>query len=108
MEHIAAIMMLVGCAGDNADCREVPAPTIAFETVEECREMLRPAIDEVLGRYPVIYGKCAEVDPALFIEDATITWQITPGGELDIDIDFESSGPVMLAEDTTSTIVARN
>ena len=101
MEHIAAIMMLVGCTQGAVDCRELPAPAVGFETAEECQELLRPAVAEVRGRFAVVYGKCAPIDPALYIEDATITWDITPSDELDVQVTFdEPAAPVLLAEKT--------
>ncbi|OCP04863.1 MULTISPECIES: hypothetical protein [unclassified Ensifer] len=86
MEHIAAIMVLVGCMQTTEACREVPAPTVAFETVEECRELLAPAIEATAETFKRAYGACAEVDPALFVEDATIEWQVTPRGQLRVDV----------------------
>lgn len=98
MEHIAAIMMLVGCSPGNIQCTELPAPAVGFETAEECQELLRPAINAARGGHKVVYGKCAAVDPALFIEDATITWDITPSKELDVRITFDDpTAPMMVA-----------
>lgn len=99
MEHIAAIMMLIGCTQGNVECRELPAPAIGFETVDECRELLQPAISEAKGANEVVHGKCTEVDPALFIEDATIVWKIAPSGQLDVQVTFDDpASPVMVAE----------
>ena len=99
MEHIAAIMMLVGCSQGNIQCTELPAPAVGFETAVECQELLSPAIKAARDGYKIVYGKCAAVDPALFIEDATITWDITPSEELDVRITFDDpTAPVMVAE----------
>jgi len=99
MEHIAAIMMLVGCAQGTGDCRELPAPAVGFETAEECQQLLRPAVADARRGFAVVYGKCAPIDPALYLEDATITWDITPSDELDVQVTFdEPMAPVLLAE----------
>ncbi len=109
MEHIAAIMMLVGCSQGNIECKELPAPAVGFETAEECQELLRPSINEVRKGYKIVYGKCAEIDPALYIEDATITWDITPSNELDVQITFdEPASPVMVAEKADREAVISN
>jgi hypothetical protein len=109
MEHIAAIMMLVGCAQGNIDCRELPAPAIGFETAEECHELLQPAINELRGNYKIVHGKCTAVDPALFIEDATIAWIVTPSGELEVQVTFDDPAtPVVVAEKTGRKSVLSN
>lgn len=109
MEHIAAIMMLIGCNQGNMECKELPAPAVGFETAEECQELLRPSINEVRKGYKIVYGKCAAVDPALYIEDATITWDITPANELDVRITFEEpASPVMVAEKVDRNAVSTN
>lgn len=98
MEHVAAIMMLVACAPGNTDCRELPASSVAFETVEECRQLLQPSVYAMRHVKGNVYGECTQVDPALFIEDATISWAITPAGKLDVDVTFdEPAVPLIVA-----------
>lgn len=101
MEHIAAIMMLVGCSQGNVECKELPAPAVGFETAEECQQLLQPSINGVGGRYKIVYGKCAEIDPALYIEDATVTWDITPANELDVQVTFEDPAPPLVVAQKT-------
>lgn len=109
MEHVAAIMMLVGCGPANVDCREIAAPSIGFETLEECQALLKPALDSVEGRFRIAYGKCAAIDPALFMEDATITWDITPSGELHVFIiDDAGDAPVLVADKGARSMVLSN
>lgn len=98
MEHIAAIMVLVGCMQGQTTCREVPTPVVGFETVEECQELLSPSIEEVGKAFKSAYGKCAEVDPALFVEDATIEWHITPQRQLEVRV---------IADDGSYAVAAR-
>ncbi|WP_455272637.1 hypothetical protein [Rhizobium herbae] len=98
MEHIAAIMMLVGCTQGNVECKELPAPAVGFETAEECHDLLQPSVNDARGGYKIVYGKCAAIDPALYIEDATITWDITSANELDVQVTFdEPVAPVLVA-----------
>lgn len=97
MEHIAAIMVLVGCMQATDACREVPAPTVAYETVDECRELLSPAIDATAKVFKRAYGACAEVDPALFDEDATIEWRVTPAGRLQVKLQVDDGSYAVAA-----------
>ena len=48
MEHIAALLLIVGCSADMKECRELPAPTPIFETSQECDSEL-PAVLQQLG-----------------------------------------------------------
>ncbi len=109
MEHIAAIMMLIGCTQGNVECKELPAPAVGFETTEECHALLQPSINDARGKYRIVYGKCAAIDPALYIEDATITWEITPSRQLDVQVTFdEPATPVLVAEQRQRHAVLRN
>src|SRR5690606_10443221 len=72
MEHIAAILLIVGCSSDLTQCRELPAPTPLFETTEECAQTQPFALDDLAGRRPRVFGTCVAVDPALEEADAEI------------------------------------
>lgn len=99
MEHIAAVLLLVACSDNLADCREVPAPEALYETVDAC-ETERPFIvGDLAGKAPRIIGTCVYVDPALEEADAELVWDITPGGVLQASIEtpdysIASSGDV--------------
>ncbi len=97
MEHIAAIMVLVGCMQTTEACREVPAPAVAFETVDECRELLSPAIEATGTTFKHAYGACAEVDPALFVEDATIEWRVKAPGRLQVEVKVDDGSYAVAA-----------
>ncbi|NRP17872.1 hypothetical protein LPJGGPFB_01099 [Ensifer adhaerens] len=107
MEHIAAIMVLVGCMQGGTACREVPTPVVGFETVEECHELLSPSIEEVGKVFKGAYGQCAEVDPALFVEAATIEWRITPSRQLEVKVIADDS-PYVVATRTDDKPKLRN
>ena len=97
MEHIAALLLIVGCSPDLAECREMPTPTAIYETSEDC-EAERPAI---AARYedaaPRMFAQCFAVDPLLTETDAEIVWSITPGGELSAWVEPYSPGEVLVA-----------
>lgn len=87
MEHIAAFMLLIACSEDLQACREYPAPAVAYETVEQCRAEMTPALRELTGSTSRSFGKCVDIDPALFYEDVEIAWDVTQEGLLEVSLD---------------------
>jgi len=87
MEHIAAFMLLIGCSGDLQACKEYPAPAVAYETVEQCKAELTPAIRSLSASQMKSFGKCVEIDPALIYEDAEIVWDVTQEGEIEVSLE---------------------
>lgn len=86
MEHIAALLLLIGCSHDLADCRELPAPVPIFETEEECHEELPLAVGSLKGQDFRLFAQCVPVDPALEEEDAELFWQVKPDGTLEASV----------------------
>lgn len=82
MEHIAALLLIIGCSGSADSCRELPAPTTVFETSVECDEQLPVSKRQFEGRFDKVLATCIQLDPALEYEDAELVWDITPEGEL--------------------------
>lgn len=82
MEHIAALLLIIGCSDDLAQCGELPPPTSVYETVEECDVDLQPSISLFTTRYAQVFGQCVEIDPAIEEEDAELVWDIKPDGTL--------------------------
>lgn len=82
MEHIAALLLLIGCSDDLVECREIPAPVAVFETVEECEDVLPDSFGAHLHRYPQVFAQCIDVDPHLEEVDAELVWDIKPDGTL--------------------------
>lgn len=79
MEHIAAILLMIGCSGDLAQCEEIPAPVFAYETAEECRSDL-PSVRSAAGEsHPKMFAECVSVDPLLVEADAELVWDIEDG-----------------------------
>lgn len=87
MEHIAALLLIIGCSGDLKQCSELPAPVPIYETAEECAAMLPAALRDAEGQRPRVFAKCVAVDPAMEEEDAELTWDVTPGGGLTASVD---------------------
>jgi hypothetical protein len=82
MEHIAALLLIVGCSDDLAQCRELPPPVAVYETVEECEGNLQPSIGLFTTKHTQVFGQCVEVDPAVEEEDAELVWDVKPDGTL--------------------------
>lgn len=99
MEHVAALLLLVGCTDGPAECRELPAPTPIYETLEACQAELQPAISRYVTRVPQVYGQCVEVDPAMEEADAELVWDVTASGTLVASIEAVNT---MYATDSDS------
>ena len=83
MEHIAALLLIVGCSGNLDACKEIEAPgPVIYETMEECAGDLAQAGDETRKMAPRVFSQCVYVDPAMEEEDAELVWDITPDGRL--------------------------
>jgi hypothetical protein len=93
MEHIAALLLIVGCSGDLSQCRELPSPVTVFETAEECTAVRPFALEDLRGRAPRILGQCIPVDPALEEEYGEIVWDVRSDGTLTASV--ETSGMVV-------------
>lgn len=82
MEHIAALLLIIGCSDDLATCKELPAPVPVFETSQECEAELPEAFRPYMDSYPQVFAKCVFVDPAMEEADAELVWDVKPDGTL--------------------------
>lgn len=82
MEQLAALLLIVGCSEDLANCTELPAPAPIYENTEDCERELPPAMRGYVQSFPQILAKCVPVDPALEEGDAELVWDISPEGDL--------------------------
>ncbi|WP_353644446.1 hypothetical protein [Mesorhizobium sp. WSM2239] len=87
MEHIAALLLVIGCSQDLQQCQELPAPVPLYETVEECETEVAPTLSVLTGQRPKIFAKCVTVDPALAEEDVVLEWDVLPDGTLYASLD---------------------
>ncbi len=87
MEHIAAVLLIIGCSGDLSQCTELPAPATVFETYEECGRERQPALNALSGRADRVFGTCIAVDPALEDDYAEIVWKLRPDGTLEASVE---------------------
>lgn len=89
MEQLAAIMLLISCSDDMAMCQEVQAPQAAYASQEICKSQIGSALRSNASAAPVVLGKCVSVNVEELQEDAWITWDINPAGELVAAVEFD-------------------
>jgi hypothetical protein len=87
MEHIAALLLVIGCSQDLQQCQELPAPVPLYETVEECEAEVAPTLSVLTGQRPRVFVQCVTVDPALAEEDVVLEWDVLPDGTLYASLD---------------------
>lgn len=99
MEHIAAIMLLVGCSHGSIACEELPAPQVAFESLEECVGALPSALGAAGAEKRIVRGRCAAIDPAWIEEDVEISWKMGQDGlEVDVKQVSPPTGDMVVAD----------
>lgn len=100
MEHIAALLLIVGCSDDLATCQELPVPVPIYEAFEECEAELQPSISLFTTKHPQVFGQCVWVDPAIEEEDAELVWNLKPDGTLVATIEVPE---IMVAATSSQT-----
>lgn len=86
MEHIAAIMLLVGCSHGGLTCEELSAPQVAYESMEDCVGALPAALGGAGAGKRIVHGRCAAIDPAWMEEDVEVSWRMSRENGLEIDV----------------------
>ena len=98
MEHIAALMLIIGCSQDLSQCRELPAQVpVVFETAEECDEALPSAMRTLDSDDARLFARCIDVDPALEEMDAELVWDVTAEGGLVAFVDVLDEPETLVA-----------
>ena len=90
MEHIAALLLVIGCSNTMTECRELPVPVSVFATAEQCIAERPFALGDVQGQAPHIVGQCLSVDPALEDDYNKIAWNVRPDGTLDASLEVSN------------------
>jgi hypothetical protein len=96
MEHIAALLFVVGCSGTMTDCRELEVPVSVFETTQACVAERPFALGDLQGQAARVIGKCLAVDPALEDDYDQIVWNV------------RSDGTLVASLEVSGTLVASN
>ncbi|ODA91621.1 hypothetical protein BFX40_01135 [Mesorhizobium sp. SEMIA 3007] len=90
MEHIAALLLVIGCSNSMTDCRELQVPVSIFETADECTAERPFAMGDVQGQAQHIVARCLAVDPALEDDYDQVVWKVRPDGSLDASLAISS------------------
>ncbi|MBE1707164.1 MULTISPECIES: hypothetical protein [Mesorhizobium] len=90
MEHVAALLLVIGCSNSMTDCRELQVPVSIFETADECTAERPFAMGDVQGQAQHIVAKCLAVDPALEDDYDQVVWNVRPDGSLDASLAISS------------------
>lgn len=90
MEHIAALLLVIGCSNTMADCRELQIPVSVFATADQCVAERPFAMGDVRGQAQHIVAKCLAVDPALEDDYDQIVWNVRQDGTLDASLAVSS------------------
>lgn len=91
MEHIAALLFVVGCSNAMTDCRELNVPVSVFETQEACTAERPFALGDLRGKAQHIVGECLAVDPALEDDYDSIAWSVNPNGTLKASLEVSGT-----------------
>lgn len=89
MEHVAALMLMIVCPGPADTCREIPAPVVGYETLEECRADIPGALGSARAGGAITVARCLAVDPA-FEGDLEIVWNVDDDKGLIASIDYDN------------------
>ncbi|RWB04558.1 MAG: hypothetical protein EOQ39_01685 [Mesorhizobium sp.] len=90
MEHIAALLLVIGCSNTMADCRELQVPVSIFATAEQCVVERPFVLGDVQGQADHIVAKCLAVDPVLEDDYDQIVWNVRADGTLDASLAISS------------------
>ncbi|PSJ63428.1 hypothetical protein [Kumtagia ephedrae] len=108
MEHIAALLLIVGCSGDLKVCNEMPVDVSIYETYEECQADLQPTLSHFAGRRDRILGQCVYVDPAMEEADAELVWDVTPDGKLTASVESYNADVASRVDRSAKTASVRH
>ncbi|MER8847658.1 MULTISPECIES: hypothetical protein [Mesorhizobium] len=86
MEHIAALLLVIGCSNTMAECQELQVPVSVFATADECTAERPFALGDVQGQAQHVVAECLAVDPALEDDYDQIVWKVRPDGSLDASL----------------------
>jgi hypothetical protein len=100
MEHVAALLLIIGCSPDMKVCEELPAPVPVYETAGECDSELPAALRRLGAAKPRVMGVCVYVDPAMEEQDAELVWDVTADGKLVASVEAVSMNIAAMRSET--------
>ena len=85
MEHLAAFMLVLACNGMPDSCREIAAPGVGYEVMEDCLADQAPVLASLSGEGEEVMAQCVALDP-LSEGDLEIVWQVTANREIIVEV----------------------
>jgi hypothetical protein len=89
LEHIEAVLLVIGCFDDLSGCRELPSAVSVYETLQECDQRLPYSLGAFTGQFEQLFAQCFPVDP-LLEGDLEVMWQVHPNGDLAVWVEQAS------------------
>ncbi|RIY02135.1 hypothetical protein D3218_07520 [Aureimonas flava] len=87
MEHVAALLLLVGCTPDSSVCTEIPVPQPIYRGLEEC-EAAKPLAMRLSGTYDRrVMASCTGLTQAELDGSASVEWAVNRAGDLAVKLD---------------------
>ncbi len=84
MEHVAALLLIVGCSPDSTVCREIPVPQPIYRSMEAC-EAAKPLAVRLTGTFDTrVMASCAGLTQADLDGSASVEWAVNRAGRLTV------------------------
>lgn len=86
MEHVAALLLLVGCSPDASVCSEIPVPQPIYRSLDEC-EAAKPLEMRLSGTYDRrVMATCSGLTQAEVDGSASVEWAVNRSGQLTVEL----------------------
>lgn len=84
MEHVAALLLIVGCTPDSSVCTEIPVPQPIYRSITEC-ETTKPLAMRLSGTYDRrVMASCTGLTQAEIDGSASVEWAVNRAGNLSV------------------------
>ncbi|WP_182085437.1 hypothetical protein [Aureimonas sp. ME7] len=94
MEHVAALMLLVGCSSDASVCTQIAVPQPIYRSVAEC-ESAMPLAQRFSATYDrKVVGTCTGLSAAELESSPSVEWAVSRSGRLSVML---TDPPALLA-----------
>lgn len=86
MEHVAALLLIVGCSTNTTVCTEIPVPQPIYRSVDAC-EAAKPLAMRLTGTFDRrLVANCAGLTQAELDGSASVEWAVNRAGHLIVAI----------------------
>lgn len=86
MEHVAALLLIVGCSPNSAVCAEIPVSQPIYRSIEAC-EAAKPLAMRLTGTFDNrVVASCTGLTQAELDGSASVEWAVNRAGQLMVEI----------------------